>query len=127
MTPEKQRIAIAEARGWTFLHRESELDPDVSRTSYLAGRSPIDKRNAPYVDMYKEEVPDYLSDRNAIISAIKTLPAKDHQRFIQILTLDVLKIYPLARDVFCFAILTAEISQLCETFLRTIGKWEEDK
>ena len=99
MTPEQQRIAIAEACGWT--------DTQIIDGKY--GQT---------------DVPNYLNDLNAMHEAEKIIPRqlfhvdywqKGYGRFQQILS--GLTITPYS----------ATASQRAEAFLRTIGKWEEAK
>jgi hypothetical protein len=99
MTPEKQRIAIAEACGWT---------PDpfgyyVKDPAGIAGpRFRLD------------ELPDYLNDLNAMHEAEKTLSD------------DNLKSYRGWLVVVCNGEhWRATAAQRAEAFLRTIDKWEE--
>ena len=99
MTPEQQRIAIAEACGWT--------DTQIIDGKY--GQT---------------DVPNYLNDLNAMHEAEKIIPRqlfhvdywqKGYGRFQQILS--GLTITPYS----------ATASPRAEAFLRTIGKWEEAK
>ena len=89
MTPEQQRIAIAEACG---------EDND---------------------SIYRDLIPDYLNDLNAMHDAEKTLTDKAHEEFR-------LNLYDLIRDD-SRLIVSSTASQRAEAFLRTIGKWEEAK
>ena len=99
MTPEQQRIAIAEACGWT--------DTQIIDGKY--GQT---------------DVPNYLNDLNAMHEAEKIIPRqlfhvdywqKGYGRFQQILSGITITPY------------SATASQRAEAFLRTIGKWEEAK
>ena len=103
MTPEQQRIAIAEACGWK---------PDKRGLGWLSPHG------------YYSPEPDYLNDLNAMHEAEKIIPRqlfhvdywqKGYGRFQQILS--GLTITPYS----------ATASQRAEAFLRTIGKWEECK
>ena len=89
MTPEQQRIAIAEACG---------EDND---------------------SIYRDLIPDYLNDLNAMHEAEKTLTDKAHEEFR-------LNLYDLIRDD-SRLIVSSTASQRAEAFLRTIGKWKEAK
>lgn len=105
MTEEQQRIAIAEACGYTHVRifRCIEGPPDGG-----CGHHPTE----PHF------VPDYLNDLNAMHEAEKVLD--DQQDHIMNDTLwDMGK----GRKYLWHA--TA--AQRAEAFLRTIGKWEESK
>jgi len=98
MTLEAQRIAIAEACGYT------QEEP------WMDGRECWShKDHPPHVGFM--EVPDYLNDLNAMHAAIATLPF-DHQITVAEL---------LAGDL--VEVMQATAAQRCEAFLRTIGKW----
>jgi hypothetical protein len=107
MTPEAQRIAIAEACGWTV-----NPDPkDHSGHRYYApkGTSPFLGRHA---------LPEYLNDLNAMKSAENTLSVRGKQDYISILR-------NICTVAGCWPE-TATAPQRAEAFLRTIGKWEEE-
>ena len=94
MNPEQQRVAIAEACG---------EDND---------------------SIYRDLIPDYLNDLNAMHEAEKIIPRqlfhvdywqKGYGRFQTLLAEFTITPY------------SATASQRAEAFLRTIGKWEEAK
>ena len=89
MTPEQQRIAIAEACG---------EDND---------------------SIYRDLIPDYLNDLNAMHEAEKTLTDKAHEEFR-------LNLYEVLGDD-SRLIVSSTAAQRAEAFLLTIGKWEECK
>ena len=89
MTPEQQRIAIAEACG---------EDND---------------------SIYRDLIPDYLNDLNAMHEAEKTLTDKAHEEFR-------LNLYEVLGDD-SRLIVSSTAAQRAEAFLLTIGKWEEAK
>lgn len=102
MTPEQQRIAIAEACGWTTKHKGLWVE---RLQTYAA-------------------LPDYLNDLNAMHDAEDWIPhhlshidywQKGYGRFQTLLA--ELTITPYS----------ATASQRAEAFIRTIGKWEEAK
>lgn len=119
MTPEAQRIAIAEACGWT--------DADFEG---MYGR--------PHANsMLREPLPDYLNDLNAMHEAEKTLgedQRREHAWFlVQIIDkfqtwapqdFPVLHVWEMSLcDIAdCLA---ATADQRAEAFLRTLGLWEE--
>lgn len=89
MTPEQQRIAIAGACG---------EDND---------------------SIYRDLIPDYLNDLNAMHEAEKIMNNNDWWKFVEHLT-------NICGGGTALGI-SATASQRAEAFLRTIGKWEEVK
>ena len=102
MTPEVQRIAIAEACGWTSC-RIIHGDP----MGY-----PVNVPDQLIV------IPNYLNDLNAMHEAEKGLTNEQLEVYCNILHKPNHGVY--------WAI-HATASQRAEAFLRTIGKWEECK
>jgi len=103
MTPEKQRIAIAEACGFrpkTDRHKPMWVTPD-SRT---------------LVTM-PDHLPNYLNDRNAMHEALMTLTARQGNDLC-----GYLNMMGIAGE---WDLITAPLELLAEAFLRTIDKWEE--
>jgi hypothetical protein len=100
MTPEAQRIAIAEACGWT--------DTQIIDGKY--GQT---------------DVPDYLNDLNACHEMEKALTSG--QRVIYADNLCIIWTGRDDRAVPIWFWIKATASQRAEAFLRTIGKWEEAK
>ena len=101
MTQEQQRIAIAEACGW----RQSR-SPMWDRWWHQKGKK-----------TYRQFVPDYLNDLNAMHEAEKALDIVaergDYWEYLSFITGgEVEMIY-------------ATASQRAEAFLRTLDKWEE--
>jgi hypothetical protein len=97
MTPEQQRIAIAESCGWKT---------DKRGFGWLSPRG------------YYAPEPDYLNDLNAMHDAEKALTSEQLEVYCNILHKPNHGVY--------WAI-HATASQRAEAFLRTIGKWEEAK
>ena len=106
MSPTKQRIAIAEACGWT--HTKTIHNPD--ETPY--GRHP-DTADVTW-DL---PLPNYLTDRNAMHEALMTLTASQG--------LDLCSYASCMGIGSRFGTITAPLDTLAEAFLRTIDKWEE--
>ena len=103
MSPEAQRIKIAEACGWMLSSPNLEykwLNPDT-------------KWSEP-------ELPDYLNDLNAMREAEGTLNSNQWEAWHRIASCDFL-----TDEQPWFVRLTS--AQRAEIFLRTIGKWEDDK
>ena len=107
MTPEQQRIAIAEACGWK---------PDKRGLGWLSPHG------------YYAPEPDYLNDLNAMHDAEKVLfPVEVDDLYGS----DLVKEYGDILQHLCCGnpggVMRATASQRAEAFLRTIGKWEEAK
>jgi len=107
MKPEEQRIAIAEACGWTQCQWNGAYDT-------LKGVPPI--RPSLFQD-----IPDYLNDLNAMHEAEKTLKNLDlYRKFIYLVVLEDL-LNTSNEPAWATA------AQRAEAFIRTIGKWNSDK
>lgn len=120
MNAVKQRIAIAEACGFTRCHYgvEGGIGCWDSGPEYWQGLK--GKRF--------QALPDYLSDLNAMHEAEKVL-AEDHFKRTDY-TWELQKIVlgdnaQEVRGAATFQIIHATAAQRAEAFLRTIGKWEE--
>ena len=97
MTPEQQRIAIAEACGWW-------ISESLSIWQHKT------KDGAP---------PNYLNDLNAMHEAGKVLKGGMRSKYDAELTLICSRDYNFIWE--------STASQRAEAFLRTIGKWEESQ
>lgn len=103
MSPEAQRIAIAEACGWRRT-KEGAKSAWFNPAARGHGRS-----------MFRNQIPDYLSDLNACHEMEKGMTSGQNQAYgLQ-----------LSRQCNRVDIWHATAAQRCEAFLRTIGKWEE--
>lgn len=102
MNTEKQRIAIAEACGWT---RQSD--------NSIWFNDPTNSFQA-----HEQDVPDYLNNLNAMHKAEKALRPILQERYYRLLR-EKIGSYDLA--------ISATAAQRAEAFLRTIGKWEDGK
>lgn len=109
MSPEKQRIAIAEACGW---ERREDLDFTVYGSSLKVQCFAKDGYVRHLNGLHN--IPDFLNDLNAMHEAEKTLPPDLWKEYMDWVDDD--------RE---FEFLTATAAQRAEAFLRTIGKWEE--
>lgn len=104
MTPEKQRIAIAEACGW------KKAEPP---------NTPVWWKNGEWVSIIYD-LPDYLSDLNAMHEAEKVLKVEQHFTFqVELARVINTITYPLN-----FALLHSTASQRAEAFLRTLNLWK---
>lgn len=122
MTPEKQRIKIAEAHGWA-------LNPECD---FLGKAFPQCWTHDDYNMVFHDyELPDYLNDLNAMHEAeevcIGTIHAKKHGQILQEVTgWHCVGIVPdHARDLTHLSKLSrATAAQRAESFLRTLNLWE---
>lgn len=115
MTPEQQRIAIAEACGFISFERYTRTGKKQPDGVRLYGTKDPDSVN--YARNW-ELIPDYLNDLNAIREAelCKTLMERGYARYLECLA------------VACGterigALVFSTASQRAEAFLRAIGKW----
>ena len=100
MTPEKQRIAIAEACGWKGCPRCS--DPECAYNV----------------------IPKYLTDLNAMHEAENNLEGMNKAEFAVQLSRVAGKDWPNGIGGGSFTHVHTTAAQRAEAFLRTIGKWE---
>jgi hypothetical protein len=127
MTPDQQRIKIAEACGWTCVGINPEIGVATARRELgnlwgiPPGRVDVDE-----VCSWAYRVPpDYPNDLNAMREALKALP--DRNKYYEVLA-TVCGYKPERgeeRNEFLYYILEASAAQCAEAFLRTIGKWKE--
>lgn len=118
MTPEAQRIALAEACGWTEI-----------RLYYPAYNS-VEKDEPPIgmLNGEESELPDYLGSLDAIAGAEKALLTTIQLESNYIIQLQSVCMADEPRNTFREAFRSAyraTAPQRCEALLRTIGKWEE--
>ena len=102
MTTESQRIAIAEACGWSYEKNETYA-PDGA---FWWSKNP--------------EFPDYLNDLNAMHEAEKTLNPIQAAEYARILTSIAWQ-----SEQPVFAPMTAKADQRAEAFLKTLNLWKE--
>jgi hypothetical protein len=114
MTPEKQRIAIAKASGWTRVwdcafRQWTQRSPDKA----WATCDPD-----PNANWELHRLPDYLNDLNAMHEAEKVLTESQRSIFMYQLYGEKVTWNDWPR-------IHSTAAQRAEAFLRTIGKWEE--
>lgn len=109
MTEEAQRIAIAEACGWTDIHQPTDKWRPLR--GFANGKLGV--------------VPDYLHDLNAMHEAEKTLGDMQIKNYVAILTNRSFVQDGDITRIRCWEALHATAAQRAEAFLRVIGKWEE--
>lgn len=106
MTPEQQRIAIAEACGWTDIEKEEWVQNSAGGWTGMHPQKQICLL-----------LPDYLNDLNAMHEAEKTLSDSKIDEYKHRLRV---VITASERISVC-----ATAAQRAECFLRTIGKWAD--
>jgi|688.fasta_scaffold1659880_2 hypothetical protein len=110
MKPEKQRIAIAEACGWTVINDSlCHITPDRNGEPQIAAIA---------------RLPDYLTDLNAMHEAMAHLEPEQVDQFAAELS-GIVWWDLTSNEVGHVANATA--AQRAEAFLKTVGKWEDDK
>jgi hypothetical protein len=125
MKAEAQRIAIAEACGWTEVREWQNTVIGVTTTER-------DKHFSCHVFKECHYVSDYLTDLNAMHEAEKVLLkdtkadiVHEYGKWLQAAVGEWVSSYcPEDREVAIIAHATA--AQRAEAFLRTIGKWREE-
>ena len=106
MTPDAQRIAIAEACGYTY-HGEATYGGSQKNGWWLGDKYCF------------HGIPDYLSDLNAMHEAEKALNAEQWMQYLDrlgIITDGRLRSYT-----------HATAAQRAEAFLRTLNLWDDSK
>jgi hypothetical protein len=108
MNPDKQRIAIAEVCGW----KQCAFVEDWAKT--------------PKGYYFGDEIPDYLTDLNAMHEAEKVLTSEQSCDYVEMLAAVVyLWKKPREMPVATKPFVCATATQRAEAFLRTVGRWEE--
>ncbi len=119
MTPEYQRIAIAEKCGWMSIQKSGRLD------GQLVGYPPNGL-------LKRQEIPDFTSDLNAMREAWKTLNTDQRAKFAEELAYIVLGVINDPRTEFVFSrcslslFANAAAHEHAESFLRALGLWQDD-
>jgi hypothetical protein len=106
MTPEQQRIAIAEFCGWKDCHLSASWASIIGTLYEVNGNQ-------------YAMIPDYLNDLNAMHEAERVLNPSLAAGYARMLTSIAWE-----SEQPVFAPMTATAAQRAEAFLRTIGKWE---
>jgi hypothetical protein len=123
MNKEKQRIAIAEACGWKDIKDTNHESVDIeSRSiSYWSGLTGIPPEFIHY-EWNRIIIPDYLTDLNAMheAEACEAIQRVGYAKYIECLAIA-------CGTERLGALVFATAAQRAEAFLRTIGKWEDDK
>ena len=106
MSPEAQRIAIAEVCGYRY---------GESKPFWMA--TPVGQ---PFVACSVDKLPDYLNDLNAMHEAELSMPDR-MKCYLEASLENCLE--KAGRPCKRFEVITATASQRAEAFLRTLGKW----
>lgn len=135
MTPEAQRIAIAEVCGWIDI-RQVQL-PDGRGEGWIG-------RNGSHIF---KDLPDYPNDLNAMHEAEEVLSMEQRRQNILNLRYVIFGSWPSRLDIewqlkqaeiggvdagmydhgFCAVLLAATAAQRAEALLRTLDKWDNTK
>jgi len=129
MTPEQQRIAIAEACGWSF-GRFNVRDPQGKHQTYVCGlgrdKERYNVKGAKEALRFKL-IPNYLNDLNAMHEAEKVL-REDQFSYVaywqHLFTVVAGKEWTGDIGYFHFEMAHATASQRAEAFLRTLDLWK---
>lgn len=126
MSPEAQRIAIAEACGWKYVEGLDVPSLSFNGASKCGDCWVCPKRGAGYGEY---EPPNYLSDLNAMHQAEKILtsahqPSKGESQWSDYLGWLGFCGENKTREV--YECVTASAAQRAEAFLRVIGKWQDE-
>jgi hypothetical protein len=142
MTPEQQRIKIAEACGWRGI---IEYKKPVYTTDCVGMPSYHEKTfigHAPYVeignpkrdDPRKTSIPDYLNDLNAVHGAKKAIIASGQitkTKYLNRLRDTISRREEVPTNsvgqklVSDYHLADATPSEICETLLKTLNLWED--
>ena len=115
MNTDKQRIAIAQACGWKYIGNDPELCP-----YWLAPKGDFRYGNPLNAELFPKAFPDYLNDLNAMHEAEKVLDYNQMNRYQNI---ELSRFVRAGTTWIC----RATSAERAEAFLRTLGKWEDDK
>jgi hypothetical protein len=123
MNTDAQKTAIAVACGWKHIDNDPDLYP-----YWLAPKGDSRYGNPLDANLFPKAFPDYLNSLNAMYEAGATMNLTDKYQYGKSICkimnidteggLDVVDIYYACH---------ASAAQRAEAFLRTIGKWEDDK
>lgn len=119
MSPEKQRIAVAEACGWTPCWQLGTLSGWFSPVGIPQNQLP-----KPLAGL-----PDYLNSLDAVHEAEKVLTAKQLPVYSQLLT-EALSNAVMATESSPIANIYewhATANQRAEAFLRALNRWDDSK
>lgn len=119
MTPEEQRIALAEWAGWKYSpSANSSIKHEATMAWYRPGNSP----------WHLEQLPDYLNDLNAVHELEKKLDYEMRYNYAEVLSSVVLDRSELVwwdlASHETFDVSHATAAQRCEALLKTLNLWK---
>lgn len=117
MTPEAQRIAIAEACGWEWHNRSPIHGPQSIKAWHY--------RDTVIWVRADKNLPRYLTDLNAMHDAEKVLTLEQDLDYSEALERVVGGRFNSNNSEDMRRLRSATAAQRAEAFLRTLGKWEE--
>ena len=105
MTPEQQRVKIAEACGWRCAKHVAEFDKIHATMCWIK----------PSADEWQtQELPDYLNDLNAMHEAEKVLTYEQFDEYYVQLAMKMVRPFH------------ATATQRAEAFLKTLNLWTKE-
>jgi hypothetical protein len=119
MSPEAQRIAIAEACGWKYIRAEVDWLPQ-ELTGHYTKPHPTDPEKEKFY-CTRHSIPDYLNDLNAMHEAEKTCIIGVAKEPLD--TLFRLNLWNVLEGTETDPI-HANAQQRAEAFLKTLGLWK---
>jgi hypothetical protein len=131
MSPEAQRIAIAEVFGLDIIYDPAGPSdrPDAWQTAYFTPSAAEQRRKRWPFSFVVKIIPDYLNDLNAMHEAEASLTDEQHSAFRKHLASVVGE-----RESPSYSTpgwrrryVSSTAAQRAEAFLRTIGKWEDGR
>jgi hypothetical protein len=124
MSPEAQRIAIAEARGWTNIHRRQRWRNPGGQEGELIGNPPPDCATAVLLP-----IPDFLDDLNAMHDAECVLNQQQQRDYIGRLHYESEnknRRHPMDHLGVDFDVAHTTAVERAEALLRTLDRWYDD-
>ena len=118
MTPEEQRIAIAEACGWKWITPSLLCGYDPRRKQYLSTDIPTDG-SLPF-----DSLPNYLNDLNAMSEAENIFNADASQRYDYAQLLEGICAQDRSESEYGRPIWKATAGQRAEALLKTLNLWK---
>lgn len=122
MNPERQRIKIAEAYGYTDVRLEEWENVDIKSREIAYGTALRGTLNRK-----RTFVPDYLNDLNAMNEVEKIFNRKQKLEYAGELGYIVALTDNHDESPEVFYCVYASAAQRAEAFLRTLGLWEENE
>lgn len=119
MTPEEQRIALAEWAGWKY---SPDANSSIKHEAIMAWYRP---GNSPW---QLEQLPDYLNDLNAVHELEEKLTAEQQFEYVYALN-EALGLVPLDspasyREAVLWVFTHSTSAQRCEALLKTLNLWK---